>query len=150
MSAFKLFLMLTHSNAFKRNALRNGLPAKKILNVFLLCKTAKKNVEARYHAGLSVFLVKVAKLLLILADVLKQTTAFQTFLYVNSMLMPSSLLKTASNKSVLLNFKTAKKILNASPHFKIVKGNAPTTLPAGLIAFLRKVISLPLTYINAF
>jgi hypothetical protein len=64
--------------------------------------------------------------------------------------MPSLLLKTASKKSALLNFRTAKKIPNVSQHFKIAKGSAPTTLLAGLLASLKKVISLPLTYINAF
>jgi hypothetical protein len=67
--------MLIHSNALKRNALMNGLPVKKILNVFLLSKTANRSAEPRYHAGVSVFLAKEVKLPLMLLDALKQTTA---------------------------------------------------------------------------
>jgi hypothetical protein len=60
------------------------------------------------------------------------------------------LLKTVLEKSALVNFRTAKKIPNASPLFKIVKGNVPTTLPAGLLASPKRETSLPLTCLNAF
>ena len=64
------------NNASNKNAQTNGPPVKKIQNVFLPFKIAKRNAVAKLHAGNSVFQAKEAKPLLMLQNVLKQIIAF--------------------------------------------------------------------------
>ena len=63
------------NNASKRNALINGLPAKKILNANQLLMIATRNAGLKHPAGNSVFQVKVVKPLLMLQNVPKQIIA---------------------------------------------------------------------------
>jgi len=63
------------NNASKRNALTNGLPAKKILNANQLLMIATRNADLKHPAGNSVFQEKVVKPLLMLQNVPKQIIA---------------------------------------------------------------------------
>ena len=63
------------NNASKRNALINGLPAKKILNANQLLMTVIRSAETKFPVGLSVSPPREAKLLLTLPNAPKLTTA---------------------------------------------------------------------------
>ena len=59
----QLLLLLIQLTALKKNAQINMMPVLKIQNVFQLFNIVKKNAELTKTVGLSVFQVKVVKLL---------------------------------------------------------------------------------------
>jgi len=69
-------LLLILRNASKRNALTNGLLARKTLNAFLPFKTAKRSVEPRPLAGVYALPPTEVRLPSMLLNALKLMDAF--------------------------------------------------------------------------
>ena len=67
--------MLTLNNASRKNALMNGLLARKMPNALLLFRIAKRNVEQKHHAGLFACPPKEVKPLSMWPNVLRRMAA---------------------------------------------------------------------------
>ena len=70
--------LLILNNALNRNVLTNGQTVKKIQNVAQPFKIVKPSVDQRFHAGLSAYPEKEAKLPLMLPNALKPTIVCPT------------------------------------------------------------------------
>ena len=71
----RLWPLLTLNNASRKNALMNGLLARKMPNALLLFRIAKRNVEQKHHAGLFACPPKEVKPLSMWPNVLRRMAA---------------------------------------------------------------------------